>query len=190
MHEQLQAIVDDLDAARTRLRALDGWIPPSAWAQRPAPTRWSPAECIAHLNLSSVALLPLLHAGLQQARRCQPGTAPRYRRDALGWLMWKVVSPASRLRTTTPKAFEPGPRAHATGLLTEFERLQSALAACVHEADRLQIDEVRIASPFDARVTYNLYAALTLVPRHQHRHLLQAERAARTCATLASALAV
>jgi hypothetical protein len=190
VHGQLQAIVEELDAARARLRALNGWIPPSAWAQRPAPTRWSPAECVAHLNLSSEALLPLLHAGLRQARRCRPGITLRYRRDALGWLMWRVVSPSSRLRATTPKAFDPGPRAHVTGLLTDFDRLQAALAACVCEADGLGIDEVRIASPFDARMTYNLYAALTLVPRHQHRHLRQAERAARACATLASAVAM
>lgn len=189
MHQQLQAIVDDLEAAQRRLHALNAWMPPSAWAQRPEPVRWSPAECVAHLNLSSEALLPLLHDGLRRARRCEVGTVPRYRRDLLGWVMGKVVSPAGRFRTTTPQTFEPGLRAQATGLLSDFERLQRDVAACVRAADGLGVDEVRIASPFDPRLTYNLYAALTLVPRHQHRHLLQAERAARVCTTLASALA-
>ena len=51
------------------------------------------------------------------------------------------------------------------------------MIAGVRQADGLPIDDVKIVSPFDDRVKYNLYAALTLVPRHQHRHLLQAERA-------------
>ena len=62
--------------------------------------------------------------------------------------------------------------------MADFERLQSEVIACVSAAEGLPIDNVKLASPFDARVRYNLYAALTLVPRHQHRHLLQAERAA------------
>jgi hypothetical protein len=52
------------------------------------------------------------------------------------------------------------------------------MIACVREADRLPIDRVTLRSPFDARVTCNLYAALTLIPRHQQRHVLQAEHAA------------
>jgi len=35
---------------------------------------------------------------------------------------------------------------------------------------------VRVTSPFNARVRYNLYACFTILPRHQHRHLWQAER--------------
>ena len=33
-----------------------------------------------------------------------------------------------------------------------------------------------IISPFDARIRYNAYACLTILPRHQHRHLWQAEQ--------------
>ena len=63
-------------------------------------------------------------------------------------------------------------------ILAEFARLQSEVIACVREADQLPIDRVRLRSPYNARVRCNLYAALTLIPRHQQRHVLQAERAA------------
>jgi hypothetical protein len=36
---------------------------------------------------------------------------------------------------------------------------------------------VRVRSPFTDRVTYDVYSALLLLPRHQHRHLQQAELA-------------
>ena len=62
--------------------------------------------------------------------------------------------------------------------MDDFARLQSEMIACVREADQLPIDRVTLRSPYDARLTCNLYAALTLIARHQQRHVVQAERAA------------
>jgi hypothetical protein len=35
---------------------------------------------------------------------------------------------------------------------------------------------VKIGSPFNTRVKYNVFSALSVLPRHQHRHLWQAEQ--------------
>jgi hypothetical protein len=74
--------------------------------------------------------------------------------------------------------------------MADFERLQAEVIACVRTADGLPIDHIKLVSPFDARLRYNLFAALTIIPRHQHRHLLQAERAAGMAGAETSALAV
>ena len=42
--------------------------------------------------------------------------------------------------------------------------------------DGRPIDRVKVTSPFNPRLRYNLYACLTILPRHQERHLWQAER--------------
>ncbi len=75
-------------------------------------------------------------------------------------------------------------------VVAEFSQLQSEIIACVRAADGLPIDRVTVRSPFDGRVKCNLYAALTLIPRHQQRHALQAERAATVSVPDASPLAV
>ena len=124
MDARLSAIVNDLQAVQQRLRQLHRWLPREAWSQTPAPGRWSPAECVTHLNLTSRAMLPLLHDGLRRASVSPIGPPSRYRRE------------------------------------------------------------------FNARVKYNLYAALTLVSRHQQRHALQAERAASVPIAEPSPLAV
>jgi hypothetical protein len=54
--------------------------------------------------------------------------------------------------------------------------LQTEQPTIARDVDNLPVDRIKIASPFDARVKYNLYAALTILPRHQHRHLWQAEQ--------------
>jgi hypothetical protein len=65
-------------------------------------------------------------------------------------------------------------------LIAEFDRLQEQQVACVREADGLPLGRIKIISPFDVRVKYNLYACLTILPRHQHRHLWQAEQVRHT----------
>jgi len=187
---QLQAIVQDLEAVEQRLRLLHGWLPREAWSQPPSPGRWSPAECVAHLNLTSRAMLPLLHDGLRKASRSRIGPPARYRRDIVGWLIWKLIAPANRLRTRTIQAFVPSGDESPDAVVAEFSRLQSEVIACVRAADGLPIDHVSVCSPFDGRVTCNLFAALTLIPRHQQRHALQAERAANVPVAEPSPLAV
>jgi len=187
---QLSAIVLDLQAVEQRLRQLHSWLPREAWSQPPARGRWSPAECVAHLNLTSRALLPLLHDALGKARRSPIGPPAHYRRDIVGWLIWKLIAPANGLRTRTIDAFVPAGDQSNDQAVAEFCRLQSEIIACVREADGLPIDRVTLRSPFDGRVSCNLYAALTLIPRHQQRHALQAERAVTAPLAEPSPLAV
>ncbi len=178
MDPQLGAVIGDLEAAEMRLRRLRETLPGDAWHLRPAASRWSPAECVAHLNLTSRALIPLLRAGLEHPAARAPRTASRYRRDPVGWLIWRLVSPSGGVRTRTVQAFVPGPEATPPEMLIgEFAQLQSEVIGCVRAANGLPIDRVKVVSPFDGRVRYSLFSALTVVPRHQHRHLLQAETA-------------
>jgi len=187
---QLSTIVQDLQAVEQRLRQFHDWLPREAWSQAPAPGRWSPAECVAHLNLTSSAMLPLLHEGLHRAIRSPIGPPSRYRRDLVGWVIWKLIAPANRLRTRTIQAFVPSGEESPDRVMAEFSRLQAEVIACVRAADGLPIDRVTMRSPFDGRVKCNLYSALTLIPRHQQRHALQAERAARVPVAEPSPLAV
>jgi hypothetical protein len=175
---QLAAIVGDLQAVEQRLRLLQGSLPRDVWCQPPAAGRWSPADCVAHLNLTSSTVLPLIREGLRDAANRGQRSAPRYRRDVVGWFVWKLIAPSNRLRTRTIKAWVPAAGDSPETVMDDFARLQSEMIACVREADRLPIDRVTLRSPFNARLTCNLYAALTLIPRHQQRHVLQAERAA------------
>jgi hypothetical protein len=57
-----------------------------------------------------------------------------------------------------------------------FDHLQGEQVRRVEAADGLPLSKVWITSPFNARVRYNLYACLTVLARHEHRHLWQAEQ--------------
>jgi DinB superfamily len=176
MHPQIQAVFDEFVSAQARLGALAGACAEASWARRADPARWSVGECVAHLNLTAQAYLPLIRQGLDEAHRIGGRASARYRRDLTGWMLWRSAGPPVRFRTSTSATFIPTSTESREWTVATFEQLQSDQLACVREADGLPLERVRVVSPFNARLRYNLYACLTILPRHQHRHLWQAEQ--------------
>jgi len=185
---QLAAIVADFARAQARLHRLADALPEERWAARPGPDRWSAAECVAHLNLTSRAYVPLVRAALAAGGELPADAAARdgvrrYRRDPIGWLISTISGPLPSLgrlrlgRVRTVASFVPGGALPRAELVAEFDALQAEQTSLTREADGLPLDRIQVVSPFDARVRYNLYAALVTLPRHQHRHLGQAEAA-------------
>lgn len=183
MHPQLASIVASLEDAQGRLHRLTDQLPDPRWKSRPGPGRWSAAECVEHLNLTSRAYIPLLRRALESApiERKPKG---RYRRDFLGWLFSMLVGPLPRLgksrvgRVSTTTDFVPEPSATRVATVAEFDRLQADLIDATRQADGLPLEEMMIVSPFGGKIRYNYYAALRILPRHQQRHITQAEDAA------------
>src|SRR5207253_8604328 len=64
MHPQLAALVGQLEAVTARASELGATLDDTAFQARPPSAGWSAAECIAHLSLTTVALLPRLDAAL------------------------------------------------------------------------------------------------------------------------------
>jgi hypothetical protein len=182
LQEQLGEIIDSLKSAQTRLRTLTDTLSDSEWSGKPAADRWSPAECVEHLNLTSRAYLPLLHDAVARARKMRGARKSKYHRDTLGWFMSKMMAPRHHRKIPLPAVkttndFVPKGNRSRTAILSEFVQLQGALVTLIQSADGLPIDKVKIVSPFGGRMKYNAYSALVIIERHEHRHLQQAEEA-------------
>lgn len=176
MHRQLQAVADELVAAQSRLHRLADSTSEEPWSRRADPDRWSAGECVAHLNLTAAAYLPLIREALEEAAGLGGGAPARLRRDPTGWLLWRQAGPPVRFRVRTTAPFVPTGTEPLDRLLATFDRLQAEQLECVSQADGRSIERVKITSPFDPRLRYNLYACLTILPRHQERHVWQAGR--------------
>lgn len=177
MHPQLQDLANEFTSARERLHRLASRVPADGWTRRPAPDSWSPAECVAHLNLTSRTFIPQLRDAVREARGLGGAAPSTYRRGVIGWLLWKSMQPGKGMKVKTAPSFVPDSATPPAELLAEFDRLQEEQMELVRSADGLPIHRIRVTSPFNARVKYNAFAALTILPAHQHRHLDQAERA-------------
>lgn len=177
LHPQLNAIADEFATAQMRLHRLVEVVPVSKWGQRPAPDHWSVAECVAHLNLTAEAFRAPVTAALDAGRAYPRASTRRYRRGFVGWLLWRSMGPPVRVRMKTAAPFIPQAMSPVEEIVSEFDRRQDEQLGWVWTANGLPLERLMIVSPFNSKVRYNLYACLSILPRHQHRHLWQAEEA-------------
>lgn len=178
MQSQLEALVEAFKSAQSRLDELIKDLTDEQWVGTVDPTRWSAAQCVEHLNLTSAAFIPVLQEALEKSRARDGKPPDRYRLDFAGWIVSRASGPArgfGKIRTSAP--FVPRGGLTREQVIREFMRLQNEQIKCVQEADGMPLGKVKIASPFNAKLHYNVYSALSILPRHQHRHLQQAERA-------------
>lgn len=175
-HPQLAAIVQQIDDATGHARRFLG-RPAEAFQRRPAPESWSAAECLRHLSLTTTAYLPMIDAALALADAREVGPTHHYRRDIFGALLTWLLEPPFRSKSKTTAPFVPLSAGDPASVVSEFEALQREFALRVERCAGRDLERKRLASPFNARVKYNLYAALTIMMAHERRHLWQADRA-------------
>lgn len=173
---KLAALRAEIDANTARLRRLASGLDDNAWRRQPAPGRWSAAECVQHLNMSSRLMIPRMREAVRAARE-RGHTRPVQRLDVMGWLLLRSLEPPSRSRFKTTEDFTPPSVEPRDRVLVEWDALQEELAALVAEAEGVNLSRARVTSPFNSRVRYNAYSALRVTLAHQRRHLWQAERA-------------
>ena len=180
MHEQLSEVIKAFEHAQARLERLAAAVSDEKWNVRTDPSRWSAAECVAHLNITNTAFVPRIRKAIEQARGL-PRKEGSYSKDLLGRMFGAMVGPLPKIgktrigRVKTLPAFVPGGNLPKQQTIAEFKRINDELQAMTRECDGLAIDKVKIASPFGEKIHYNVYSALAMISRHDERHLQQAE---------------
>lgn len=140
---------------------------------RPEPGRWSAAECLAHLSLSTELFLPVLRKGIEKSLKSKVRRKPRM--DLVGRILRWFLEPPIRQRVRTSAPFVPRAVRAKADAFTEFAALQEKLVDLLRQGRDADLRE-KIVSAFDKRVRYNLYSAFRIVAAHERRHLWQAEQ--------------
>jgi len=182
MQNQLAKVVRGLKQAEARVEQLATTTSEERWAARSDPSGWSVAECVAHLNLTSAGYIPRMRQAIAEARKLGAVESDsKYRRDFAGWLFSVMAGPLPSVagkrigRVKTMAAFVPAGNLPRQAVLADFKRDHDQLVEMASEAEGLALDKVWIRSPFGERIRYNCYSAFVIVPRHDARHLDQAE---------------
>jgi len=175
----LASIRNELDATTVHLHALVDSMDDATWRARPGTDRWSVAECIEHLNMTSRAYVELIPDALRGAReRGLTQSSGSYRMDFMGWFLAKMLEPpVKRMRVTTSEPFAAPPVGAKAKVVSDYETLQRSLIEFLSQADGLALSKIKIASPFNDKMRYSVYSAYRVIAAHQRRHLWQAEQA-------------
>lgn len=177
MHGELAGGLRDLESIKHDGRALISGLSRAQFNWRPAPDRWSIADCLVHLNDTVTTTLPAFDRAIARGRE-QGRTGPgpfRY-----GWLAkWAVRSmePPPKFRMTSPRVFRTKHAEHdLASVLPEFLLVRDRLGERLRQADGLDLARVKISSPASRLFRLPLGAYFAFVLAHERRHLWQARQ--------------
>lgn len=169
--DQLAELKRQFDACSAETQQLMNSLPEGDLTQRPPRQGWSVAECIEHLTATTRLYLPILASALENA----PAGSGPYKMDWRGRLLKWVLEPPYRTRVKTMASLEPSIR-DAARVLPDFLASQQQLCEAMERWRGRGLDDVRITSPFNKRLRYNIYSLFNVVAAHQRHHLWQAQR--------------
>ena len=167
----------ELNAIRTRAQQLVSGLTPEQLTRRPDPARWSIAECIVHLNMSAADYLPLIASAIEEAKRANMTGQGPFNAGWLGRFLINSMEPPPKRRFKAPeKIAHPAPVDDAQKLLGDFLRAQDELERLAKAAEGLDLERIKIQSPYAWWLRLRLCAVFPFILAHERRHLWQAER--------------
>ncbi len=171
-------LIAELDASDQSAKELMIGLTPEQLNWQPAPGAWSVGQCLEHLCITSEAYLPAIAGSLagkpvSAVQEITPGWLGR-------WFIRSFIEPSPQTkRAKAPKKIVPGVRV-GLSVLDRFLRSNQAARELVRNAGDYDVNRIRFRNPFIPFLRFTAGTGLQIVSRHEHRHLLQAERVKRS----------
>jgi hypothetical protein len=175
---QLQNLVDDIDSIRRESADLLESLDQDQLNWRPAPERWSVAECFEHLSVTGESLVGPIRSAIDEARGKGIMKSGPYSYGLIGRFFIKSVQPDSRVKVRTQALYTPAPGSAFDGAVVQrrFMKLQEELRDIINTANGVDLARVKITSPAAKLLRINAAAWLESTVAHERRHIAQARR--------------
>ena len=163
---QARSVVDGLNEAQLN------------W--KPAPDKWSIAQCLEHLTAASGGFNPYFDEALSRGRqRFAASSPPAYQPTFMGRWLIKHVEPESPRKLRAPRIFKPS-ASNVQDALDNFLAQQKIFLKFVGQTSGIDYNRTRLRSPVTPLVRYSLADAYVITVSHEQRHLQQARRVRET----------
>ena len=168
-------LASELDAADARATALAKGLTAAQLNWKPRLDAWSIGQCLEHLCLANeVYVVPI-----SESLRCRPaGSVDEVTPGWFGrWFIRRYIEPATqKTRARAPSKSAPVAKQIDSSILDRFIASNAKVRdviACAHGHD---VNRVRFRNPYVPLIRFTVGTGLHIIARHNHRHLLQAER--------------
>jgi len=167
-------VIAGLNDADRRASALARGLSAAQLNWKPSPHQWSIGQCLDHLLVSSEVYLPPISRALDgrassPVDEITPGLVGRF------FIRTFIEPSTQRLRGRAPGKIRPA-KDVAPDILDRFLRSNDLARALVRRASAYDVNRIRFVNPFVPLLRFNVATGIEVLWRHQHRHLLQAER--------------
>ena len=173
----MDTLLQQLQEIRRRAKELVAGLSPQQLTRRPEPTKWSIAECLAHLNITAAGYLPAIDAAIQRGKTGKVFGQGPFKSGFLGSLLKWIAEPPPKFRLPAPKAIlPPSSITNPTQVVAEFMRVQDEWERMAREMEGLDLKKVKCNTPLPPLPRLRLAAPIPWMLAHERRHLLQAEK--------------
>lgn len=175
----LARLVEETEVVRLDARGLLAGLSAEQANWKPAPARWSVAQCLEHVT-RSVNLYPAkVDAMLGEARTRMQRGQRAYRNGWIAGIIIATMDPPPRLRAPTASAASPPSSLDVHAVADAFDAAHAWLIDAMTRADGLSLRHARTGSPFAPRIRFTLEQVFRVNVPHARRHLWQAREVTR-----------
>jgi DinB superfamily len=174
---------DLLTSLRELQEANDGWgslvtgltDPQGNW--RPAPNRWSIAQCMDHLNATTGKLLPPITAAIHRGRADDLIAQGPFPYGFVSRWFLRSLAPEGAKPIPAPATYRPSTSDLQLSVVSErFRNVQEQFKQALISADGLHLGKVCVTSPALSILRLPLGIWFLSTTSHMLRHLNQARR--------------
>ena len=171
----LASLIAATNSIAAEAKTTFGHLTASQLNWKPAPERWSVAQCFDHLLTANEGFFPAIDNVLAGKKRTFWESLPLL--PALGGkLLIKAVEPASTRKFKAPKIFQPAQSDVRASVINDFVEQQAQIIEKMKASEHLDVEKIVISSPVTAVITYSLADAYRIIVVHEQRHFQQAKR--------------
>jgi hypothetical protein len=181
------ALAREIDEFRQQFEQIsadaDALITPLDEAQfvwKPAPTLWSIAECLEHMNATARSYLPAIDEGIADAIRHGAYAEGPFHYNLIGRLFSRLMEPPARLRLRASIDKQPGPQRPKRETLAGFRAYQVQYIDRLRQANGIDLSRSCVRSPIASWIRIPLGSAFATMAAHERRHMWQARRITQT----------
>jgi hypothetical protein len=176
--DQIRGWLAELDAIERDGAAAVAGLTSEAGSRRPAPGKWSVAECVSHLRHVGALVLERLEPALIRARE-EGTTSDRAARLGLigGWFT-RSMEPDGVKRMPAPANFVPPADIPLDTAVQAWRIYHARLRRAIESAEGLALGKIRVRSTAKGSGLLSLNAAAWIASTlaHERRHIAQMRR--------------
>jgi DinB family protein len=172
MKKSLAEIRAEVAAVNEAAQRLCADLTEEQMAWRPQPGKWSIAENLVHLNVTTQLYVPHIQKALSQAREKGLTGSGTFELGMIGkFFVVDYLEPPFRMKSKAPKVIRPILQGPASDALPQFLRSQELFLKQVDAAEGMDLGRAVFVSPFSSLFRMKLIAAFAAIPAHNRRHL-------------------
>ncbi|OWY21266.1 DinB family protein [Sphingobacteriales bacterium UPWRP_1] len=171
------ALVQILQEVSSESEQLFGGLTASVLNWKPAPDKWSIAQCLHHLMVTNMSYYPEFDRILQGSAFTNFWGKIPFLPSFFGQMLLKSVDPASARPLKTTPVFTPSSSDLPATIVADFINQQQQTINYYNKLLQVAAPQsVLVTSPAAVFITYSLSNALRIIALHEQRHLNQAKR--------------